>query len=271
MANETKFEIKGNFFVVTNVTTRQEYIREIPSKVKYRRDENDVFTFYQNIEFPRSIQREYILGYTNNTQTEEGRTSYTFGDTQDENGVLFTSADALDNWLSVRLGSSSNGCSLNKQGFIDYNDSTGAISITANTWTDIPNDGAGALTNKLYRPEGVTELMDVGTGYIDATELELGDGIIVSNRYIINPNTNNSLLEFRYQLGTGGNIYNRLKYMGRLDSGSNKDYEYDLTTDLINMDSTNTKDNPIKLQIRLSTNATLTNAGSVIQLIKRKI
>ena len=37
------------------------------------------------------------------------------------------------------------------------------------------------------------------------------------------------------------------------------------------MGDTNTKDNPIKIQIRLSTNGTLTNAGSVIQLIKREI
>ena len=37
------------------------------------------------------------------------------------------------------------------------------------------------------------------------------------------------------------------------------------------MGDTNTKDNPIFLQIRLSTNGTLTNAGSVVQLIKRNI
>ena len=34
--------------------------------------------------------------------------------------------------------------------FADYNDlatSTTPISLTANTWTDIPNDGAGPYTN----------------------------------------------------------------------------------------------------------------------------
>ena len=28
-------------------------------------------------------------------------------------------------------------------GFIDYNDTTGPVTIIANTWTDIPNNGLG--------------------------------------------------------------------------------------------------------------------------------
>jgi hypothetical protein len=38
---------------------------------------------------------------------------------------------------------------------------------------------------------------------------------------------------------------------------------------LIYMGDTNTKDNPISLQIRLSTGGSLSNAGSVIQVIRR--
>ena len=63
-------------------------------------------------------------------------------------------------------------------GFIDYNDTTGSVSITANTWTTIPNNGLGAFTNKTYKPEGVTEFMDVSNGSIDTSELNLGDAII---------------------------------------------------------------------------------------------
>ncbi len=36
-----------------------------------------------------------------------------------------------------------------EQGFIDYNDATGAISLLADTWTAIPNDGAGAFERYL--------------------------------------------------------------------------------------------------------------------------
>ena len=113
--------------------------------------------------------------------------------------------------------------------------------------------------------------MDVSTGAIDTSELHLGDAILIRNDFKINPNTNNALLEFRYQLGAGGNIYTLETNLGRLDDGSGKDYRFSLKPDLIYMGDTNTKDNPIVIQVKLSTNGTLTNAGSVIQLIKRNI
>jgi len=156
-------------------------------------------------------------------------------------------------------------------GFIDYNDTTGSVPIIADTWTTIPNNGAGSFSNDTYKPLNVTELMDVSTGTIDASELHLGDAILIRNDFNINPNTNNALLEFRYQLGSGGNIYTLETTIGRLDDGSGKDYRFSLKPDLIYMGDTNTKDNPILLQVKLSTNGTLTNAGSVIQLIKRNI
>ena len=159
----------------------------------------------------------------------------------------------------------------NLNGFADYNDtttSTTPIVLPANTWTDIPNNGLGAFTNKTYAPFGVTELMDVATGYIDTSELDLGNTILIRNDYTIVPNTNNALLEFRYQLGAGLGVYTLEKIKGRLDSGSGKNYRFSLEPDLIYMGDTNTRDNPIKLQVRLSANGTLTNAGSVIQLIK---
>lgn len=154
-------------------------------------------------------------------------------------------------------------------GFIDYNDTTGTVSIAPNTWTTIPNNGQGGFTNKTYAPEGITELMDVSTGAIDATELSLGDGILVRNDFQVNPNTNNALLQFRYQLGSGGNAYTLETNLGRLDDGSGKNYRFSLKPDLIYMGDENTRNNPIILQVRLSTSGTLINAGSAIQLIKK--
>ncbi len=156
-----------------------------------------------------------------------------------------------------------------ESGFIDYNDTTGAFSILADTWNDLPNNGLGAFTNKNYPPIGVTELMDTSTGYIDPTELTLGDTILVRNDYTVNPNTNNALLRFRYYLGNGGGSYTLEKIIGRLDSGSGQDYRFSLSPDLIYMGDTNTKDNPIKLQVYCTSNATVTNAGTVITVVKR--
>ena len=172
--------------------------------------------------------------------------------------------------MGVVIDLSGNGSgSSGQNGFIDYNDSTGSISITADTWTDIPNNGAGAFSNSNYKPTGVSELLDTSTGYIDPTDLVLGDTILIRNDYSINPSTNNSLLEFRYQLGNGGGVYTLEKIVGRLDSGSGKFYRFSLEPDLIYMGDTNTRNNPIKLQVKLSTNGVLINAGSVIQVVKR--
>jgi hypothetical protein len=169
-------------------------------------------------------------------------------------------------WISSSGGDSS----LNKQGFIDYNDTTGEINLTSDTWTTIPNNGAGAFSNSTYSPEGVSELMNVSNGTIDVSDLELGDSIFIRNDFKINPNTNNALAEFRYRLGGGGSQYTLETTLGRLDNGSGVDYRFSLKPDLIYMGDTNTRDNPIVLEVKLSTDGTITNAGSVIQLIKAK-
>jgi len=157
------------------------------------------------------------------------------------------------------------------QGFIDYNDTTGSINLISDTWTTIPNNGLGSFTNKNFKPLNISELIDVSTGNIDCTEVDLGDSIFIRNDFQVNPNTNNSLLEFRYQLGSGAGLYTLETNLGRLDNGSGKNYRFSLKPDLIYMGDTNTRNNPIALQVKLSTNGTLLNAGTVVQLIKRNI
>tara|TARA_R110002012_G_scaffold22960_1_gene78516 strand:+ start:118 stop:708 length:591 start_codon:yes stop_codon:yes gene_type:complete len=156
-------------------------------------------------------------------------------------------------------------------GFIDYNDTTGSVSLTSDTWTTIPNNGQGGFSNDTYKPQGVSEFMNVSTGSIDVSDLELGDTILIRNDFKINPNTNNALVEFRYRLGGGGGEYTLETTLGRLDNGSGVDYRFSLKPDLIYMGDANTRDNPIILEVKLSTDGTITNAGSVIQLIKRNI
>ncbi len=159
------------------------------------------------------------------------------------------------------------GTTMDGIGFIDYNDASGSFTLSANTWTDLPNDGAGAFTNKAYAPAGITELMDVSTGYIDPTQTNLGDVLLIRNDFTITPTTNNALLEFRYALGGGAGSYTLPTIIGRLDSGSGTPYRFTLRADKIYMGDDNTRLNPIKLQVRLSSNASVTNAGTVITLI----
>jgi len=158
-----------------------------------------------------------------------------------------------------------------KNGFADYNDSytsTTPVTLLANTWTDIPNDGLGAFTNLKNLPFGINQLMDNSTGYIDPKQLFIGDTIFIRNDYTITPSVNNSLLKFRYELGTGAGIYQLETIKGRLDSGSGIGYRLALKPDLIYMGDSNTKDNYIKIQVNLENDGTLENAGTVIQVVK---
>jgi len=169
------------------------------------------------------------------------------------------------------------GVSKGSNGIADYNDtstSASPISLVANTWTTIPNDGQGSFTNTAYLPkqddgEQITRLMNTSTGAFDFSELSLGDNCFIRNDFTINPNINNSLLSLRYELGSGGSIYTLETIIGRLDSGSNQDYRFSLTPQMIYMGDTNTKDNPIKLQVKLSTNGTLVNAGTSIGVVRK--
>lgn len=158
-------------------------------------------------------------------------------------------------------------------GFIDYNDTSSAsgLAILADTWTDLPNNGLGISTNKTYKPDGVTELMIVPSGYIDISELELGDAILIRHDYTIIPSVNNCLLEIRYVLGSGPQEYILPKTIGRLDSGSGEEYRQALDPHYIYVGDLNTRDHPIKIQIKISADSTVINAGSVIQVLRREI
>ena len=159
-----------------------------------------------------------------------------------------------------------------KSGIADYNDtSTTAtpINLVANTWTTITNDGAGAFTNLNYLPDGTTSLMDTSTGAFDFSQLELGDNVLVRNDYEVTPNINNALLELRYQLGVNSGVYTLPTVISRLDDGSGKPYRFSLKPDMIYMGDTNTQNNPIAVQLKLSSNGSVVNFGSAIGVIKR--
>jgi hypothetical protein len=157
----------------------------------------------------------------------------------------------------------------NMNGFIDYNNTLPSQNIAANTWTDVQNNGLGVFTNKAYTPENVTELMDLQTGYLDFRALSLGDSVFLRNDITFIPEVNNSVLDFRYVLGSGSGEYTLEKKLGRLDSGAGESYRFSLNVDYIYMGDFNTRDNPVKIQVRCSQPCEVSNAGIVISVFKR--
>lgn len=150
-------------------------------------------------------------------------------------------------------------------GFMDYNDTTGDVTLTSDTWIDVPNNGLGAFTNKTYKPTLISEVLDGSTGYLDFSELSLGSQLLIRNDFTVTPNTNNSLLEVRYVLGQGAGEYALKFWSERLDSGSGIGYQR-VVSFPIYMGDTNTQGGVGKLQVKLSTNGTINNAGSYIKI-----
>ena len=154
---------------------------------------------------------------------------------------------------------------------MDYNDTSTTqqgLQIQSNTWTDIPNDGLGVDTNKAYKPQHVTELLDVTTGYLDFSDLNIGDAVVIRNDFIIRPGSNNVKAEFRYVVANSTTYYLH-KTFPRLDSGAGVDYEINLSTDYIYIGNEQTRDADIQMQIRLSANGRLYNTGTAIQVIAK--
>ena len=171
--------------------------------------------------------------------------------------------------LAISIGDLLDGSSSGQEfGFMDYNDASTAASpltLSADTWTDIPNDGLGAFTNKTYKPPSVSEILDTSTGYLDFSDLSLGSEILLRNDFTITPQTNNALLEARYLLGTGAGEYPLQFWSERLDSGSGIPYQR-VTSFAIYMGDNNTKDSPGRMQIKLSTPGTIVNAGVYVSM-----
>ena len=187
------------------------------------------------------------------TSWSNGTTDYSDFDTllTDITGLLFNLA-----------GESA---ALKTQGFIDYNDTSGDVTLTPDTWIDVPNNGLGAFTNRTYKPTTINDVLDGSTGYLDFSELTLGSQLLIRNDFTVTPNTNNSLLEVRYLLGQGAGEYALKFWSERLDSGSGIGYQRVISFPIY-LGDTNTQGGVGKLQVKLSTNGSINNAGSYVKI-----
>ena len=187
-------------------------------------------------------------------------------DIQDENGDAYALSDFITFYENnTGFSSAGSSASTTKQGFIDYNDTTGSVTLTPDTWADVPNNGLGSFTNKIYKPTTINEVLDGSTGYLDFSELTLGSQLLIRNDFTVTPNTNNSLLEVRYLLGQGAGEYALKFWSERLDSGSGIGYQRVISFPIY-MGDTNTQGGVGKLQVKLSTNGSINNAGSYIKI-----
>ena len=156
-------------------------------------------------------------------------------------------------------------------GVADYNDtstSTTPLTLVADTWTTLPNDGLGTFSQENL-PNGVTTLLDDTTGALDISELTQYSDIFVRPDFTVTPDSNNADLEFRFLLGTGAGQYTLPTSFGRLDLGAGIEYRRGLNALYIYAGDSNTIDNPIYLQVKLSASGSVVNAGMAVKVYKR--
>ncbi len=157
-----------------------------------------------------------------------------------------------------------------KNYFVDYNDSATALNpivLLDDTWTTLTNDGAGVYSNTNFLPPNV-ELLDTATGALDFSSLNIGDSVIIRNEFKVTPSVDFKQLYFRYSLGANAGTYTLEYYVSDLTAGAGIEYELNLNAQFIYLGDSNTKDNPIFMQVKLLGGGTLINNGTAIQILK---
>lgn len=156
-------------------------------------------------------------------------------------------------------------------GFMAYADLATAstpIDIVDNVYVTITNDGLGAETNDGTKPPNVTDLMDIPSGELNFSDLEVGDAIFVRNDLTVTPDSANSILSNRYTLGSGGGIFTLEGTVAILKNGG-VPYRQSFVSVYIYMGSQNVVDNPGIFQIKLDgSDGEVVNHGSVITVIR---
>ena len=152
-------------------------------------------------------------------------------------------------------------------GFIDYNSTNAAFSVTSDTWTTVENNGLGASTNKTYTLPSAPEVMD-SQGRIIFDNLSLGDSLVVRTDISVTPTVNGAAIDYRWQLGTGGGLYTLPSFLGTLANGAGVAVRF-LFMSYIYAGDSNTYDNPVELQIHSSEACTVNNSGSAIQILQK--
>jgi hypothetical protein len=210
------------------------------------------------------LQVSTHLSGTNGSGGTTGPTGVGIEDiTIDEMGDLIVT---LTNGSTINAGSLSD--AQGQDYFAEYINTLTPLAVPEMTWVTLTNNGEGA-SHTSYLPAGVDRLLDPATGALDFTGLVPGDGVIVRPSYVPLPSVNNTLVKFRYLLGSGASAYTLERTLGRLDSGSGVGYIQDLLVDYIPMLDTNTTENPVTMQVWLSETGTVTNNGVTLQVIKR--
>ena len=134
------------------------------------------------------------------------------------------------------------------QNFQDVATQSTPIALTAaNTWYDLTNDGAGALSSQAYAVAGHGPIWDTATNRFDFSDLKVGDMIAIRFDVLVTTGGANHALQARINFGTGfafSNIFHRNEFKSATVDGQIFRY---FTFFMLTAD---TQANPARLQMR---------------------
>lgn len=154
---------------------------------------------------------------------------------------------------------------LSHTGYADYQNTGADVTLVADQWTDVPNNQLGDYTTKEFLPAGITNIMDPATGYLDFSELNLGDQVHVRNDFTITPTSGTATISARYSLGSNGNEF-FLNIFERFNIGASIPVSSPKGDTRITMSFPSTIIGPGKLQVKCNVGGTLNNEGSNISI-----
>jgi hypothetical protein len=108
MADELEIIVLGRSIRGINTTTKQEYFSAFIDQFRWKRDENDVFSFYNSTQTVNNYGSENLnrLGISQNELGEQfGSSGFVHSETLNpDTGVKFADADTMATWLGTNTG-----------------------------------------------------------------------------------------------------------------------------------------------------------------------
>ena len=156
-------------------------------------------------------------------------------------------------------------------GIMDYNDvaTTGTpIVVTGGAAAVVlTNDGAGAFTNKTYKPVGVTDVWDSINDVFDWSDLKLGDMVDIRLDVDLTTTSVNTEVKIDLELGTGGFAYN-IPWAAETNYKTTGTHKINIYNGVY-MGDTNTLNNGAAFKISADKNCTVVVNGWYCKIIVR--
>lgn len=182
---------------------------KLGGKIRLVEDSADIgFIPFRSFDFEPTTTEVLILN------TEKGSSSIKrvlISDIQNQAGSAVGNREAVITYLSEFVGGFSNAggsaiptSDIFHGGFVDYNDlgtTATPITFTAVGHVVLTNDKAGAFTNEVYLPDGITSIFS--NNKFDFSELKLGDMIDIRIDISVNTDSPNQEVKVDLALAVG--------------------------------------------------------------------